>query len=108
MGLRELRLHDSDLPVLTGPIIDLDGTIAVYCRPNATTQAHDSLVGARRLQRLFDVPHGPTAGQNRTKGMAVLDDGHNLLTFDSPTDARKPAAHQIIADAYRLANGSCR
>ena len=110
MGLRELRLHGSDLLVLAGPTMDLDGTIAVYRWPNATKQPTDSLIGRKQLRRLFDVPHGhgPTAGQDRAEGMAVLDDGHILLTFDSPADARKPAAHQIITDAYRLADGSCR
>lgn len=67
-------------------------------------------MGARHLKRLFDVPHGhgPTADQDRAEGMAVLDDGHILLTFDGPADARKPAAHQIIADTYRPADGPCR
>ena len=104
MGLRELCLRGADLLVLAGPTMSLDGTIAVYCWPGATEQAADSLVGAHRLRRLFDVPHGhgPTAGQDKAEGMALLDDGHVLLTFDSPTDARKPAAHQVIADAYRL------
>lgn len=31
IGLRELRLHGSDLLVLAGPTMNLGGTIAVYC-----------------------------------------------------------------------------
>ncbi|WP_052732676.1 DUF3616 domain-containing protein [Hymenobacter terrenus] len=104
MGLRELHLQGTDLLVLAGPTMDLDGTIAVYRWPHATTQPTDSLVGGKHLHRLFDVPHGhgPTAGQDRAEGMALLDDTHVLITFDSPADARKPAAHQVIAEAYRL------
>ena len=104
MGLRELRLRGRDMLLLAGPTMDLDGTIAVYRWPNATHQPTDSLVSGKKLQRIFDVPHGhgPTAGQDKAEGMALLDDQHVLLVFDSPTDARKTGANQIVADAYRL------
>ena len=105
MGLRELRLRGHDLLVLAGPTMDLDGTIAVYRWPDATRQTADSLVTTKQLRRLFDVPHGygPTAGQDKAEGMALLDDQHVLIAFDSPTDARKPAAHQVVLDGYLLA-----
>ncbi|TGE21624.1 DUF3616 domain-containing protein [Hymenobacter aquaticus] len=104
MGLRELRQQGQDLYLLAGPTMDLDGTIAVYCWPNALRQETDSLIGPDKIKRLFDVPHGhgPTAGQDRAEGMGLLDDRHLLFVFDSPSDARKPAAHQVRADAYRL------
>ena len=104
MGLRELRLRGHDMLLLAGPTMDLDGTIAVYCWPNATRQATDSLIAGRKLQRIFDVPHGhgPTAGKDKAEGMALLDDRHVLIVFDSPTDARKTGANQVVADAYRL------
>ncbi|RFP64375.1 DUF3616 domain-containing protein [Hymenobacter lapidiphilus] len=105
MGVRELRLCGADLLVLAGPTMDLDGTIAVYRWPNATRQAADSLSDAKRVRRLFDVPHGhgPTAGQDKAEGMALLDDQHLLVVFDSPADARKPAPHQVLIDRYPLA-----
>ena len=104
MGLRELRLRGHDMLLLAGPTMDLDGTIAVYCWPDATRQATDSLIAGQKLPRLFDVPHGhgPTAGQDKAEGMALLDDRHVLIVFDSPTDARKTGANQVVADAYRL------
>ncbi|HEX8327105.1 MAG TPA: DUF3616 domain-containing protein [Hymenobacter sp.] len=104
MGLRELRLHGPDLLLLAGPTMDLDGTIAVYCWTRATDQATDSLVGSKDLRRLFDVPHGhgPTAGKDRAEGMALLDDAHVLIAFDSPTSARKTGPQQVVADRYRL------
>lgn len=104
MGLRELRQRGPDLLLLAGPTMDLDGTIAVYCCPNALRQEQDSLHGSDALQRLFDVPHGfgPTAGQDKAEGMALLDDQHILIVFDSPADARKPAPHQVTADVYKI------
>lgn len=104
MGVRELRQQGTDLLVLAGPTMDLDGTIAVYRWSEALSCLQDSLVGPGKLQRLFDVPYGsgPTAGQDKAEGMALLDETHVLLVFDSPADARKPAPHQVLADAVRL------
>ncbi len=104
MGLRELRQRGHDLLLLAGPTMDLDGTIAVYCWPNATKQTTDTLVTKKQLRRLFDVPHGhgPTAGQDKAEGMTLLGDNRLLLAFDSPTDARKKGANQVIVDVVRL------
>ena len=104
MGLRELRQHGPDLLLLAGPTMDLDGTIAVYRWPNALRNEQDSLIGADKLQRLYDIPHGhgPTSGQDKAEGMALLDDQHILIVFDSPTDARKPQPHQVVADSFLL------
>ncbi|SHJ43387.1 Protein of unknown function [Hymenobacter daecheongensis DSM 21074] len=104
MGLRELRLAGDDLYLLAGPTMDLDGTIAVYCWPNALNQPGDTLNGADKIHRYFDVPHGhgPTSGQDKAEGMALLDDKRLLIVFDSPTAARKPAAQVVLADAFRL------
>ncbi|QIX61800.1 DUF3616 domain-containing protein [Hymenobacter sp. BT18] len=104
MGLRELRQLGSDILLLAGPTMDLDGTIAVYRWPNALQLPQDSLISGKQLQRLFDVPHGagPTAGQDKAEGMALLDDTQVLIVFDSPTDARKAKPHHVRADAYQL------
>ncbi|MCC3156615.1 DUF3616 domain-containing protein [Hymenobacter sp. 15J16-1T3B] len=101
MGLRELRLLDRDLYLLAGPTMDLDGTIAVYCWPDMLgPHARHTLHHPERLQRLFDVPH--RAGHDRAEGMAVLDEQHVLCVFDTPADARKPAADAVLADIYTL------
>ncbi|MBF9236851.1 DUF3616 domain-containing protein [Hymenobacter sp. BT683] len=104
MGLRELRLRGHDMLLLAGPTMDLDGSIAVYCWPNATQQATDSLIAGKKMQRIFDVPHGhgPTAGKDRAEGMALLDDQHVLIVFDSPAEKRKTGDNQVMADSYRL------
>ncbi|GAA4353888.1 DUF3616 domain-containing protein [Hymenobacter saemangeumensis] len=104
MGLREMRECGPDMLLLAGPTMDLDGTIAVYRWPGATRLTADSLIPADKLQRLFDVPHGhgPTAGKDRAEGMALLDERHILLTFDSPADSRKTGDNQAVADSFLL------
>jgi hypothetical protein len=104
MGIRDLLFDRQDLLVLAGPTMDLDGTIAVYRWPGAMQQPDAAIVHRKELQRLFDVPHGsgPTTGQDKAEGMALLEDGQLLIVFDSPTDARKPDDHSIQADLYPL------
>ncbi|AIZ62502.1 hypothetical protein PK28_00170 [Hymenobacter sp. DG25B] len=104
MGVRELRQIDNDLLLLAGPTMDLDGTIAVFRWRDALHCPTDGFIDEDHLIRLFDVPHGTgaTAGQDRAEGMGLLDKDHILVVFDSPTDARKPAPHQVQAAAYRL------
>ncbi|GAB2772610.1 hypothetical protein HNQ93_000792 [Hymenobacter luteus] len=104
MGVRELRQCGPDLLLLAGPTMDLDGTIAVYRWPEALRLPQDSLIGPDKLERLFDVPHGfgPTAGQDKAEGMALLDEQHVLIVFDSPTDDRKPTPQAVVADAFKL------
>lgn len=104
MGLRELRQIGNDILLLAGPTMDLDGTIAVFRWRDGLNCPTDGFIDDDHLKRLFDVPHGTgaTAGQDRAEGMGLLDKDHILVVFDSPTDARKPAPHQVQAAAYRL------
>ncbi|GAA4392822.1 DUF3616 domain-containing protein [Hymenobacter koreensis] len=104
MGLRELRCVNNDLYLLAGPTMDLDGTIAVYRWPDGLHQKHDSITPLNKIERLFDVPHGHgrTAGRDKAEGMALLNENHVLILFDSPTDERKQGKNDVLADGYRL------
>jgi Protein of unknown function (DUF3616) len=102
MGIRDLLVCGQDLLLLAGPTMDLDGTIAVYRWPGAIEQTAGAMVHRKELERLFDVPHGSgaTSGQDKAEGLALFDERHVLVVFDSPTEARKPDDHCIQADLY--------
>lgn len=106
MGIRDLVILDDDLLILAGPTMDLDGTIAVYRWPEGTQQNSETIVHRKELNRLFDVPHGfgETSGQDKAEGMALYDDRHVLIVFDSPSDARKPLDSIVIADLFKLSD----
>lgn len=106
MGIRDLRIVGQDMLILAGPTMDLDGTIAVYRWPGAVQQQSATIVHRKELDRLFDVPHGsgPATGQDKAEGMALFDAHQVLIVFDSPTDARKPDNHRVLADLYPLAD----
>ncbi|WP_192822394.1 DUF3616 domain-containing protein [Rufibacter sp. LB8] len=106
-GIRELRILNQDLYVLAGPTMDLDGAIAVYRWPNAMPQSlgGSQVVHRKELDRLFEVPHGSgfTAGQDKAEGLAIYDDNHLLVVYDSPSAIRKPLEDGVLADVYRIA-----
>jgi hypothetical protein len=105
-GIRELRIKGEDLYILAGPTMDLDGIIAVYRWPKAMVQTlqKEQMVHRHDLERLFDVPHGSgeTSGKDKAEGLALYDEKHLLLVFDSPTDARKPKDDVVVADLYPM------
>ncbi|QJX46392.1 DUF3616 domain-containing protein [Hymenobacter taeanensis] len=103
MGIREIRQQGTDLFILAGPTMDLDGTIAIYRWRNALFQAHDSLTPADQLERLLDVPHLPHL--DRAEGMALLSEQEMLVVFDKPAPARKPRPHTALANTYPLPTG---
>ncbi|SNC76121.1 Protein of unknown function [Hymenobacter gelipurpurascens] len=102
MGIREIRQQGTDLLILAGPTMDLDGTIAVYRWRNALFQAHDSLTPADQLERLFDVPHLPHL--DRAEGMALLSEQEMLVVFDKPAPKRKPRPHVTLANIFPLSS----
>jgi hypothetical protein len=104
MGIRELRVIKDDLLILAGPTMDLDGTISVYRWKDGIKQKTEAIVHRKDLDRLFDVPHGSgeTSGQDKAEGMALYDDDHVLIVFDSPTDKRKHGDNGVKADIYKL------
>lgn len=102
-GIRELRFFGKDLYLLAGPTMDLDGVIAIYRWPNAVGQ-QEQLLHNNELQRLQEVPHGSGehTGKDKAEGLAVLDEHHVLVVFDSPTDERKQGKEGVYADVLRL------
>jgi hypothetical protein len=104
MGIRELRTVKDDLLILAGPTMDLDGTISVYRWRNAAKQEKEAIVHRKELDRLFDIPHGhgETMGQDKAEGMALWDDNHVLVVFDSPSKKRKTGKNSVTADMFKL------
>lgn len=90
-GIRELRVFGDDIYILAGPTMDLDGVIAIYRWPGALKGRSEHMVHHNELERLHEVPHGTGAnsGKDKAEGLAVFDDKHVLVVFDSPTDERK-------------------
>ncbi|MHA6250196.1 DUF3616 domain-containing protein [Pontibacter sp. CAU 1760] len=104
-GIRELRIFGNDMYILAGPTMDQDGVIAMYRWPGALTNtAEESMVHKKDLERLCEIPHGTGAhsGKDKAEGLAIHDDKHVLVVFDSPIDERLIGENGVLADIIQV------
>jgi hypothetical protein len=102
LGIRELCLSGSDLLILAGPTMDLDGPVRIFRWKGATELSEDSLVGKDGIELLFDVPYGQ--GTDHAEGMALFREtgsaGSLLVVYDAPSEDRKLGASAVKADVF--------
>ncbi len=68
LGVRDLCVQHSDLLLLAGPTMDLDGPVTVLRWTGGTDPDEESVIFADRLPILLQVPYG--AGENKGKDHA--------------------------------------
>jgi hypothetical protein len=88
LGIRELVIHGSDLLVLAGPSMDLDGPVFIYRWKDALNQRADSLTAKKDLAKLVTVPFGVT--KDHAEGLSRVTDAPPsvLVCYDSPAPSR--------------------
>lgn len=113
LGVRDLCLHRSDLLVLAGPTMDLDGPAAVYRWPKAAKANRPMLVGRDELEQVLEVPYG--TGENdvcdHPEGLCLFaaDGGKPdelLVVYDSPDARRLRGKDGVRADVFPLKHSS--
>lgn len=107
LGIRDLYFHGSDLLILAGPTMTLEGESGVFRWSGALHCENDSLVDREHLPRLIALPHGTGAEEfvDHPEGMAVIptQDGDGLLVvYDAPSDRRRQHHASVHADLFPL------
>jgi hypothetical protein len=66
------------------------------------------MVYEKDVERLFDIPHGtgPNAGRDKAEGIALLDNQHLLVVYDSPAEARKRPQSGVVADIFPVSGNN--
>ena len=105
LGIRDLCVQGSDLLVLGGPTMDLDGPVTVFRWRNGTKPEGETLVAASDLEHVLDVPYGH--GTDHAEGMALFsqDGGETqslLVVYDSASDSRQLEESTVTADVFIL------
>jgi hypothetical protein len=110
LGVRDLAVDGADLLILAGPTMDLDGPVAVFRWPNGANPAgarEDSMVWAKDLEKILDVPYGDRA--DHAEGMTVLRTSHGgmslLIVYDSPGKQRRKGVDGVTADVFHAGVG---
>jgi Protein of unknown function (DUF3616) len=101
-GIRDLAFTGSDLLILAGPTMDLDGPSTVYRWRGAARATEAEAIGRDRLERVIDLPYGD--GVDRPEGLAVFRapgaPERLLVLCDSPDPRRLGARGMIAVDLY--------
>ena len=100
LGIRDLVFWDDDLLILAGPTMDLTGRLG-----DVLDQKDNSLnePGEGTLERLLALPVDPDG--DKAEGLAIyhcLGEEALLVLYDSPSERRRPAAHAVYGDVFRL------
>ncbi len=100
LGVRDLCPDGTDLLVLTGPSMDLDGPVRVYRWHEALEDDAPRIVRAPTLSRELDLPFGD--GDDHAEGIGLLDGRRLLVVYDSPAPARLTEPGTVLADVVPL------
>ncbi len=109
LGIRELCVQGSDLLILAGPTMGLDGPVTVYrwrggAQPNADRFVFDDAV-----EPILHIPvgHGKDAGKDHAEGMTMFSQGDVdppsiLIVYDSTAKERQIGTSNVKADIFPL------
>lgn len=105
LGVRELSFQGSDLLVLAGPTMVLDGPVVLYRWKDALNTSGESLVRGDRLTVEMQIPFG--RGADHAEGIAIVPDAgppsQILVVYDSPGAQRKKGVVDAVrADVFDL------
>jgi hypothetical protein len=101
LGVRDLCPDGDDLLVLAGPSMALSGPVRVYRWHGAVAGRTGLVVRGDDITLETDLPHGD--GVDHAEGIALLEPGDGaearlLVVYDSPSPARRPTPHSVLAD----------
>lgn len=109
LGVRDLCFHGSDLLILAGPTMDLDGPAAVYRWRHALRADEEALLGPDELEEVVSVPYGTGEHDawDHPEGLAVYTPERGeaeqlLVVYDSPEARRKHGESSVRADLFPL------
>ena len=109
LGVRDLQRHRSDLLVLAGPTMDVDGPAAVYRWPDALDAEAAELRSRDDLEQVLELPYGigEEGAYDHPEGITLFsDDGskpkHLVVVYDSPHHGRIEGEGSVHADLFEL------
>lgn len=105
LGIRDLCARGSDLLILAGPTMDLDGPVTIFRWAGGTEPKGESVVPASELERVLEVPYGQ--GVDHAEGMTLFSpDGGKarslLVVYDAASESRQLGASTVAADVFLL------
>jgi hypothetical protein len=109
LGIRDLCVQGSDMLIMAGPTMDLDGPVTVSRWNEGAHPREASLVFSSRITKLLDIPYGQgrDAGKDHAEGMSLFTPGGDsasaiVVVYDSASKTRKHDENAVEADIFLL------
>ena len=105
LGIRDLCAQGSDLLILAGPTMDLDGPVSVFRWQGGAQPPEESLVSRDKLQKIIEIPYGQ--GKDLAEGMSLFSPNDSdtrslLVVYDSASKDRQTGTSTVKADIFTL------
>jgi Protein of unknown function (DUF3616) len=105
LGIRDLCAQGTDLLILAGPTMELDGPVTVFRWPGGTDPQGEQVVPASELEPVLEVPYGQ--GVDHAEGMTLFSpDGGTvrslLVVYDSASERRQLGESTVAVDVFPL------
>jgi len=105
LGIRELEVWGSDLLILAGPTMELDGPVAIFQWKGGAQPNGESLVDRDGLKKIKSIPFGQEV--DHAEGMTLFSTDQDeipsvLIVYDSSSEERKTGNCSLKADVFSL------
>ena len=102
LGVRDLVIAGTDVSVLAGPTMDLDGPVFVFRWKNPLTAGADSITSKNDLAKVVSVPFGVT--KDHAEGLTCVAGTplSLLVCYDSPDKNRIDKEDGVKADIFEI------
>ena len=105
LGIRDICVQGTDLLILAGSTLDLDGPVTLFRWPGGTEPKGERMVPADELERVLDIPCGQSV--DRAEGITLFShDGGTacslLVVYDAASKSRQLGESTAVADVFLL------
>jgi len=103
LGIRDLYAQGSDLLILAGPTMDLDGPVSIFRWSGGAQPERESIVGHGAVSKVKDIPYGH--GEDHAEGMTLFSNDTQgaesfLIVYDSASKSRLLGESSVKADIF--------
>jgi hypothetical protein len=105
LGIRELSIDGSDMLILAGPTMDLDGPVTIFRWKNYRKEDKECFVSKDDLEEVMQIPYGKE--EDHAEGMTRFSkkDGKAsslLLVYDAASKQSQKGEHTLKAEIFGL------
>lgn len=104
LGIRDLCVCGSDILVLAGPTMNLDGPVRLFrwTSDARSTEEEDTVIKSDDLAILMDIPYGK--GEDHAEGICTFTQNKDAIAvvYDSASKRRRTGTSTILADIFQI------